>query len=295
MEIIIKNLNQFYGKKQVLHDINLEIETGMYGLLGRNGAGKSTLMKTLVTLLPVKAGIVRMADISVERRKEIRGIVGYLPQDFSMYGNMTVYDAMDYLAVLSDIKKGERKKQILNLLEQVNLSAYQKNKVKAMSGGMRRRLGIAQALLNDPQILIVDEPTAGLDPEERLRFRNLLSEISENKIVLLSTHIAGDIEAVAEQLAILDEGRIIFAGKVNELLDEAEGNIYEIDLPRTELASMKKQVEVISLHPDGANTRIRFIGKIGSLIMEHPLVRQVQPTLEDAYLYCLSEQVGDHS
>ncbi|MGG5316194.1 ABC transporter ATP-binding protein [Enterococcus sp. AZ072] len=295
MEIIIKNLNQFYGKKQVLHDINLEIETGMYGLLGRNGAGKSTLMKTLVTLLPVKEGIVRMADISVERRKEIRGMVGYLPQNFSMYGNMTVYDAMDYLAVLSDIKKREKKKQILNLLEQVNLSAHQKTKVKAMSGGMRRRLGIAQALLNDPKILIVDEPTAGLDPEERLRFRNLLSEISENKIVLLSTHIAGDIEAVAEQLAILDEGRIIFAGKVNELLDEAEGNIYEIDLPRTELASMKKQVEVISLHPDGANTRIRFIGKIGSLIMEHPLVRQVQPTLEDAYLYCLSEQVGDHS
>lgn len=292
MEIIIKRLNQYYGRKKVLHDIDLEIETGMYGLLGRNGAGKSTLMKTLVTLLPVKEGAVRMAGISIEKRKEIRGIVGYLPQEFSMYGNMTVYEAMDYLAVLAEMKKAERKQRILDLLEQVNLLPYQKTKVKAMSGGMKRRLGIAQALLNDPKILIVDEPTAGLDPEERLRFRNLLSEISEDKIVLLSTHIAGDIEAVAERLAIMDEGRIAFSGDVSQLLLRAEGNIYEVDLPRTELATVKKQVNIISLHPDGASTRVRFIGRVGTLIMENPLVRQVPPTLEDAYLYCLDERAG---
>ncbi len=295
MKISIKNLNQYYGRKKVLHNINLEIETGMYGLLGRNGAGKSTLMKTLVTLLPVKEGVIRMADLSIERRREIRGIVGYLPQDFSMYGNMTVYEAMDYLAVLAEITPSIRKQRIMDLLEQVNLTAHKKTKVKAMSGGMKRRLGIAQALLNDPKILIVDEPTAGLDPEERLRFRNLLSEISEEKIVLLSTHIAGDIEAVAENLAILDQGRIIFSGEVSQLLEQAEGNIYEVDLPRTELATLKKQVTIISLHPDGASTCIRFVGRIGTLIMEHPLVRQVQPTLEDAYLYCLSEQVGEQA
>ncbi|MGM0212846.1 ABC transporter ATP-binding protein [Enterococcus sp. AZ109] len=292
MEIIIKRLNQYYGRKKVLHDIDLEIETGMYGLLGRNGAGKSTLMKTLVTLLPVKEGAVRMAGISIEKRKEIRGIVGYLPQEFSLYGNMTVYEAMDYLAVLAEMKQGERKQRILDLLEQVNLLPYQKTKVKAMSGGMKRRLGIAQALLNDPKILIVDEPTAGLDPEERLRFRNLLSEISEDKIVLLSTHIAGDIEAVAERLAIMDEGRIVFSGDVSQLLLRAEGNIYEVDLPRTELTTVKKQVNIISLHPDGASTRVRFIGRVGTLIMENPLVRQVPPTLEDAYLYCLDERAG---
>lgn len=293
MKIEINHLNQYYGKKQVLFDIDLTIETGMYGLLGRNGAGKSTLMKTLVTLLPVKSGSITMNDIPINNYKEIRSIIGYLPQDFSMYGNMNAYEAMDYLAVLSELKKAERKERITNLLEQVNLASNKRTKVKAMSGGMRQRLGIAQALINDPKILIVDEPTAGLDPEERLRFRNLLSEISEERIVLLSTHIAGDIEATADQLAIMDRGRIVFSGELMELLAATDGHIYEVVLPRTEMTGLKKQVKVISLHPEGANTKVRFIGNPEAAIMKHPLVVKVQPSLEDAYMYCLETKAGE--
>ncbi|MDT2499244.1 ATP-binding cassette domain-containing protein [Enterococcus avium] len=187
MQIEINHLNQYYGKKQVLYDINLSISTGMFGLLGRNGAGKTTLLKTLVTLLPTNEGEIRMNGIDIHDQKKIRSIIGFLPQEFSMYGNMTAYQALDYLAVLSELDKRTRQTRINALLEQVNLTIHKNVKVKAMSGGMKRRLGIAQALLNDPKILVVDEPTAGLDPEERLRFRNLLAEVSENKIVLLST------------------------------------------------------------------------------------------------------------
>lgn len=292
MEIEIKGLNQYYGNKQVLHDINLTIEAGMFGLLGRNGAGKTTLMKTLVTLLPTKEGIISMAGVPIIERKRVRSIVGYLPQNFSMYGNMTVIQAMDYLAVLSEIDKRIRRERIAALLRQTNLTIYQNVKVKSMSGGMKRRLGIAQALLNDPKILVVDEPTAGLDPEERLRFRNLLAEISEDKIVLLSTHIAGDIEATADQIAVMDEGRILFAGHIEHLLHPAEGQIFSVEVPRTELKDVKKQVQVISIHQEGTATQIRFIGNNEAAIMRHPLISRVSPTLEDAYLYLLSQKEG---
>lgn len=292
MQIEIKQLNQYYGKKQVLHNINLTISTGMYGLLGRNGAGKSTLMKTLVTLLPVKEGRISMAGVPIHKQKEVRSIVGYLPQDFSMYKNMSAYDAMDYLAVLSGLERGKRKKRIIELLDQVNLTAHKNTKIKAMSGGMRRRLGIAQALLHEPKILIVDEPTAGLDPEERLRFRNLLSEISQDKIVLLSTHIASDIEESTNKLAILDEGKLIFDGEIVNLLQKAEGHIFSLQLPRVELETLKKQVQVISIQTEGTHIKVRFIGNPNAGIMSHPLIMSEQPRLEDAYLYCLSEHGG---
>jgi ABC-2 type transport system ATP-binding protein len=162
-----------------------------------------------------------------------------------------------------------------------------------MSGGMKRRLGIAQALLNDPKILVVDEPTAGLDPEERLRFRNLLAEVSENKIVLLSTHIAGDIEAAAENVAILEQGRIIFSDSIEQLLLNAQGKIFSVQVPRTELNAAKKQVQIISLQQDGSTSHLRFIGNPDAAIMSHPLVIEERPTLEDAYLYLLSMKGGD--
>lgn len=293
MQIEINHLNQYYGKKQVLYDINLSISTGMFGLLGRNGAGKTTLLKTLVTLLPTSEGDIRMNGIDIHDQKRIRSIIGFLPQEFSMYGNMTAYQALDYLAVLSELDKRTRRTRINALLEQVNLTIHKNVKVKAMSGGMKRRLGIAQALLNDPKILVVDEPTAGLDPEERLRFRNLLAEVSENKIVLLSTHIAGDIEAAAENVAILEQGRIIFSDSIEELLLNAQGKIFSVQVPRTELSAAKKQVQIISLQQDGSTSHLRFIGKPDAQIMNHPLVIEERPTLEDAYLYLLSTKGGD--
>lgn len=293
MQIDINHLNQYYGKKQVLYDINLSISTGMFGLLGRNGAGKTTLMKTLVTLLPTNEGEIRMNGIDIHDQKKIRSIIGFLPQEFSMYGNMTAYQALDYLAVLSELDKRTRRTRINALLNQVNLTIHKNVKVKAMSGGMKRRLGIAQALLNDPKILVVDEPTAGLDPEERLRFRNLLAEVSENKIVLLSTHIAGDIEATAENVAILEQGRIIFSDSVEQLLLNAQGKIFSVQVPRTELSTAKKQVQIISLQQEGSTSHLRFIGNPQAQIMQHPLVIEERPTLEDAYLYLLSMKGGD--
>lgn len=292
MQIEIKELNQYYVKKQVLYNINLSISTGMFGLLGRNGAGKTTLLKTLVTLLPANEGTIRMNGIDIHDQKKIRSIIGFLPQEFSMYGNMTAYQALDYLAVLSELDKRTRQTRINALLEQVNLTIHKNVKVKAMSGGMKRRLGIAQALLNDPKILVVDEPTAGLDPEERLRFRNLLAEVSEDKIVLLSTHIAGDIEAAAENVAILEQGRIIFSDSIEQLLLNAQGKIFSVQVPRTELKAAKEQVQIISLQQDGSTSHLRFIGNPEAPIMRHPLVIEERPTLEDAYLYLLSMKGG---
>ena len=205
-KIVIKNLSKNYGKKQALKNVDLTIRQGMFGLLGPNGAGKTTLMKIIATLLQKTEGDMRVCGIDINNDREIRRIIGYLPQDFSMYGNMSVYEAMDYLGVLSGLSRQQRKDRIPSLLEQVNLTDDVKTKVRAMSGGMRRRLGIAQALIHDPKVLIVDEPTAGLDPEERVRFRNLLSETAKDRVVILSTHIVGDVEATCEDIAVLNRG-----------------------------------------------------------------------------------------
>jgi ABC-2 type transport system ATP-binding protein len=221
-EIIIKDLSKNYGKVQALNNVSLHIEEGMFGLLGRNGAGKTTLMKILSTILNKTAGDVSICGMDIKRAKEIRGIVGYLPQEFSFYPNMGVYEALDYLGLLSGMSSDERRNRIAQMLKMVNLTDARKVKVKALSGGMKRRLGIAQALLHDPKILIVDEPTAGLDPEERVRFRNLLTETAEDRIVILSTHIVEDIEKTCDRLAVLDAGEILFNGSLTEFTSPGE-------------------------------------------------------------------------
>ena len=226
MEIRIEGLEKYYGKKHALKNVTLTIPSGMFGLLGRNGAGKTTLMKVLATLIGKQGGKVTVCGIPVEEAARIRRITGYLPQEFSMYPNMGVYEAMDYLGALSKMPKKVRKERIPVLLEKVNLQEHYRTKIRALSGGMKRRLGIAQAILHDPKVLIVDEPTAGLDPEERVRFRNLLCEIAEDRIVILSTHIVGDIEATCEQIAIMDEGEIYYNGTVMDLLRMTEGKVY---------------------------------------------------------------------
>ena len=223
MEIVIKNLSKNYGRKAALKNVSVTIHSGMYGLLGRNGAGKTSLMRILATLSVPSGGEVSMNGIPINETGKIREIVGYLSQNFSFYRNMSVYDAMDYLGLLSNLPDKIRKERIASLLEQVNLKENMRTKIKALSGGMKQRLGIAQALLHDPQILIVDEPTAGLDPEERIRFRNMLSEFAEDRIVILSTHISSDVETSCENIGVLDNGKMIWNGAAEELVKQAEG------------------------------------------------------------------------
>ncbi len=222
-EINIQNLTKSFGPTKALNGVSLQLEKGMFGLLGRNGAGKTTLMRILTTLLNPSSGTVSVCGIPIHQAKEVRGLIGYLPQDFSMYPSMSVYEAMDYLGVLSNLSKNTRYERIAHLLQMVNLHDCKKIKVKALSGGMRRRLGIAQAILHDPKVLIVDEPTAGLDPEERVRFRNLLCDIAEDRIVMLSTHIVEDIEKTCENIAILDKGSLIYNGTLKAFIGTEDG------------------------------------------------------------------------
>lgn len=287
MKIEIKDLNKFYGKKQALNNVNLTINNGMFGLLGRNGAGKTTLMKIISTILPKNSGTITICDIPVENSNKIREIIGYLPQNFSMYGNMNVYEAMDYLGVLSGMKKEDRKKRIPILLEKVNLQNNLNTKVKAMSGGMKQRLGIAQAILHEPKVIIVDEPTAGLDPEERVRFRNLLCEVAEDKIVILSTHIVGDIEAACENIAVMDNGKILYNGTVEKLLDNANGKIYTSNISKKELDLMKEKYIVTSMITNKSQVSVKFISD------EKPFQEAVlcEPNVEDAYMYLMGENI----
>lgn len=282
--IEISHVNKFYGKKHALRDIDLVIEEGMFGLLGRNGAGKTTLMKMLAALHGKQSGEIRVCGIPIENTREIRGMIGYLPQDFSMYPQMTVYECLDYLGTLSEMPKKERRKNINMLIERVNLSEQYSSKVKSLSGGMKRRLGIAQALLHNPKVLIVDEPTAGLDPEERIRFRNLLCEAAQERIVILSTHIVGDIEAVCENIAIMNEGEILWKGTLQELISNARGKVFTSDIPRELLHKIKSEYIVTSMLKQGESINIRFIAD------EKPEISgssEVRPSCEDAYMYCL--------
>ncbi len=286
--IKIKHLNQYYGRKQALKDVSLTIRTGMFGLLGRNGAGKTTLMKVIATLLPKSEGTVSVCGRSTQSAGEVRKIVGYLPQEFSMYPNMTVYEAMDYLGVLSGLGKAERRERIKELLERVNLTDDRRKKVKALSGGMKRRLGIAQAILHDPKVLIVDEPTAGLDPEERVRFRNLLCEIAEDRIVILSTHIVGDIEATCEDIAVLDEGSVIYQGTVPDLVSMTEGKVYSAQISKRELELLKKDYIVTIMLTLGNNVMARFLAE------EKPFssAKLCEAGVEDAYMYLMHMERG---
>ena len=284
--IKITDLSKNFGSKQALKNISLDIDQGMFGLLGPNGAGKTTLMKIISTLLKKSSGEVIVCGIPVEKSSEIRGLIGYLPQDFSMYGNMNAYEALDYLATLSGMKKSERKTKVPELLEKVNLLEQRKTKVKAMSGGMKRRLGIAQSMIHDPKVIIVDEPTAGLDPEERVRFRNLLCEIAKDRIVLLSTHIVGDIEATCEEIAVLNQGEIVFRGTVRELLKLVENKVYTLEISTSELDMMKERYMVTGILTSGSLTKVKLIAD------EKPLESATlcSADVEDAYMYLMKQQ-----
>jgi ABC-2 type transport system ATP-binding protein len=255
------------------------------GLLGPNGAGKSTLMRILATITQPSSGSVLWNDTEIVRRPDaLREVLGYLPQDFGVYPHLNAVEFLEYLAAVKGVSAGAARARIRELLELVNLTGAAKRPLGGYSGGMRQRIGIAQALLNDPQLLIVDEPTAGLDPEERVRFRNLLSELSGERIVILSTHIVSDIEAVATSIAILEQGYLLAHESPEALLASVAGKIWEVVIPSADLPALRQKYLVSSTahRSDGVHARV-----VADVAPEKSL-RSLDPSLEDAYLFALA-------
>jgi len=248
MQLTIRNLSKTYPNGvKALQDVSLDIPTGMYGLLGPNGAGKSTLMRTLATLQEADSGTATLGDINVLQDKEaVRRALGYLPQEFGIYPRISATNMLDHLATLKGIPANRRKEVVTSLLQRVNLWEHRKKAVSSYSGGMRQRFGIAQALIGDPKLIIVDEPTAGLDPGERNRFYNLLSEIGENVIVILSTHIVEDVKELCSNMAIINGGQVLYAGSPEAALTQLEGKIWEKAIAKAEMDDYQGRFRVIS-------------------------------------------------
>jgi ABC-type multidrug transport system ATPase subunit len=247
MELQINNLSKTYSNGvKALDNVSLVIPKGMFGLLGPNGAGKSTLMRTIATLQEADQGSIRLGEMDVLKDKmEVRKQLGYLPQEFGVYPKISAYDMLDHIAILKGIRNG-RKTLVEDLLKRVNLWEVRKKALGGFSGGMKQRFGIAQALIGDPRLIIVDEPTAGLDPGERNRFYNLLSEIGEQVIVILSTHIVEDVKELCSQMAIIDKGRVLFAGSPSLALQDMKGRIWSSAVPKSKVQELTEQLPVIS-------------------------------------------------
>ena len=258
----IKNLVHVYGNGvKALDDVSLEIPTGMFGLLGPNGAGKSTLMRSIATLQTPTSGAIDFDGIDVIRSPELlRRTLGYLPQDFGVYPRVSAYDMLDHMAVLKGIASGkERKDTVETLLNQVNLWSVRKKAIAGFSGGMRQRFGIAQALIGQPRLIIVDEPTAGLDPEERNRFLNLLAEIGENVVVILSTHIVEDVADLCPRMAVLADGKIRLEGAPVELLNQMKGRVWQKAIAKEDLPEYEAKYQVISTRLFAGRTVIHVL------------------------------------
>ena len=292
MQIKIENLNKIYkGGSYALKNLNLEIPNGMFGLLGPNGAGKSTLMRILVTLMKPTSGKVTVNDFDLAKhRREIRSMLGYLPQDFSFFSKLKTYEFLDYAARLAGMKNGAtRRMAVEQMLEEVGLFEARDRNANKLSGGMKRRLGIAQALINDPKIIIVDEPTTGLDPEERIRFRNLLSTIStRDVIIILSTHIVGDISSTCDNMALLNSGKLAFSGSPEQLVKEAEGNVWLIKATEKEYLEINDKYPVITTIPSDNGWEMQVVadeinGYYG---------KQIEPNLEHAYVYFMEKKLN---
>jgi ABC-2 type transport system ATP-binding protein len=294
MKLIIQKLCKRYRNGvQALKDVSLTISTGMFGLLGPNGAGKSTLMRTIATLQEADSGSVFLGELDVLHNKaEVRRVLGYLPQDFGIYPKVSAEDMLDHLARLKGIVPGRDRRELVQaLLRKTNLFDVRRQRLGTYSGGMKQRFGIAQALLGDPKIIIVDEPTAGLDPEERVRFHNLLSEIGEQVIVILSTHIVDDVTDLCQQMAIIHGGQVVTTGEPNRLAEDLNGRIWQKTINKDELVQLQSEILVLS-------TRLR-----GGRLMVHVYCDHqpdlsflpVEPDLDDVYFRAIrhrAESIG---
>ena len=287
MELEFKNVTKQYGKVNAVNKVNCVMGKGIYGLLGVNGAGKTTLMRMLCTIVQPSQGQILWEGKDIwELGGKYREILGYLPQDFGYYPDLTVYDYMMYISSIKGLKIPFARKKVEQLLRQVGMETFGKRKMKNLSGGMVRRVGIAQAMLNDPKILVLDEPTAGLDPNERIRFRNLISELSEERLVLLSTHIVSDVEYIANNILLMKDGELFYTGTAESLLSSMKEKIWQCNVPRNMVEKYAKEYLVgnIKTTEKGAELRIISRGKPTEDAVS------VEKNLEDAFLLYFGEK-----
>lgn len=287
MILKIENITHQYKGFYALQNINCELSPGIYGLLGPNGAGKSTFLRILVDVIAPEKGRVLYNNREITTLSEhYRDILGYLPQEFHGYRNFTAEDFLKYVANLKGLDKQTTQTRVQQLLTMVGLVEVRKKKLKSFSGGMKRRIGIAQALLNDPEILILDEPTAGLDPSERIRLRGILSKLSKNKIIILSTHIVSDIEYVADQVLLLKSGELVKKASPNQLLSHLTNQVWHLQIAENELEKYSAEYAVSNVHQQGANIEIRIVSKK----KPNESAVNVEPRMEDIYVYYFGTQ-----
>ncbi len=292
MEVNIIDLTKEFGDFTAVNCLNITMQNGVYGLLGVNGAGKTTFMRMLCTLLRPTSGKITGDGTEIfVMDGEYRKILGYLPQDFGFYPDFTVQDYLLYIAAIKAVRPAVAKKRVKELLEKVGLEKAAHKKMKKLSGGMKRRAGIAQAMLNNPKILILDEPTAGLDPNERIRFRNLISELSEDRLVLLSTHIVSDVEYIANEILLMKDGMLVQRGTTEQLIATMSENVWKCYVEKKNVPKLLEEYKISNLKTDSHGVELRVIAK------EKPVSDAVieEPVLEDVFLYYFGERGGDEN
>ena len=290
MELTICDLTKEFGSFRAVDRVSFTMTNGVYGLLGVNGAGKTTLMRMLTTLIkPTDGEILWDGQDVFKMDGQYRKLLGYLPQDFGYYPDFSIYDYLMYIASIKGIRPAAAKERVKELLKQVGLFRARHKKMKNLSGGMKRRAGIAQAMLNDPKILILDEPTAGLDPSERIRFRNLISELSGDRIVLLSTHIVSDIEYIANEILLMKDGCITLSGTASEVVHSMPERVWTFSVPKAQIDAYLRAYKVSNIKtvPGGAELRVL------SITCPHSAAMEVGATLEDVFLYYFGESAGN--
>ncbi len=289
MELKINKLTKQFDDFTAVDDLNVTMTNGVYGLLGVNGAGKTTFMRILCTLLqPTSGQILCNGKDIFQMGADYRKLLGYLPQEFGFYPEFTVKDYLLYIAALKGIRPAVAKKRVKNLIAKVGLSKVENQKMKKLSGGMKRRAGIAQAMLNDPKILILDEPTAGLDPNERIRFRNLISELSQERLVLLSTHIVSDVEYIANEIWLMKEGKLLHQGTAEDLIHSMTEKVWKCYTHKADVQDLMKQYKISNIKSEAHGVELRIIAK------EKPFPDAVmeEANLEDVFLYYFGEKAG---
>lgn len=291
MELYVEHLTKHFKDLTAVNDVSLQITPGVWGLLGANGAGKTTLMRMIAGIMSPSSGQIRYDGIPINDLKEsYRDVFGYLPQDFGFYPEFTVKDYLEYISILKGLTPKDSKHRINELLEQMTLSQVRNKKIIKLSGGMKRRVGIAQALLNEPEILILDEPTSGLDPGERVRFRNLLSEFAHDRIVLISTHIVSDVEYIATQNAVMKGGKLLAKGTTEELVKLVDGKVWTARIPMNRLPEYERRVPIVNIrNEDNGRISIRYLADAPCIEESTPAA----PHLEDLYLWLFPQETTD--